>query len=569
MSGKGKFLAILSLIAVVYLISFLWLGNYGSFWSEDGGVKYLQVRSLARSHWSETALDYSGAAIDPRLEFNPLAGNHTRIREGRIYSIYPVSFPFLSSLIWSLLGHPGLYLLPLLAGLISAGLTYALGRMVAGEKAAVLSALVCGLATPIWFYSLTFWEITLASALLIGGLFQALRLGPDASPSRTLRVGFWLGAVVFFRTELILVALAYLAVRLVVRRDLRQCGWLAVGVAADVAGFFLLQLLAEGSLLTQFWHNIAQRPAEYAPGNFLAYKFGLIRELLFPGSLSPGINLLLLVPVLLFGAWLIFRARRSLTRPSAEVVTTVIFFAVLAVALGRLIISLTGDFPIRSTPFTSGLLLFSPWVVLAVYRPRGGGVIGRELFWTTSAALGLLIIAIPTSGGLQWGPRYLVPLYPLFAVLSVESFLRLRADSRWPGWLTAIFLVMLAFSTGLQGRGVTLLRARKVFNQSVMEKLTAAPSAAIAAQPWWVPLSLAALFPEREFFAARSPEQLSHLVERLREVGREELILIVENDRRVVAGMAEIDGLELSGIDRVDSEADDYFSLIILRYRLQ
>lgn len=569
MSGKGSFLAVLSLIAAVYLGSFLWLGNYGAFWSEDGGVKYLQARSLARSCWSETALDYPGSAIDSRLEFNPLTGNHTWFREGKIYSIYPLAFPFLSSLVWSLLGHPGLYLLPVLAGLVSAGLTYGLGRLAAGEKAAALSALICGLATPIWFYSLTFWEITLASALLTGGVFQTLRLGPDASPSRSLRVGLGLGAAVFFRTELILVALAYLAVRLILRRDARQCGWLAAGVGADVAGFFLLQLLSEGSLLTQLRHNIAQRPAEYAPGNLLAYKFGLIRELLLPGSISPGVNLLLLVPVVLFGLWLILRARRGWTRLSGDVVTTVIFSAVLMVALSRLIISLTDPFPIRSTPFTSGLLLFSPWVVLAVYRPRGGGAIGRELFWTTSLALGLLSIAVPTSGGLQWGPRYLVPLYPLFAVLSVEAFRRLRADSRWPGWLTVIFLALPALSVGLQGRGLILLRARKAFNRSVMAKLTAEPAAAIAAQPWWVPLSLAPLFPEREFFAARSPEQLSHLVERLREVNREELILIVENDRRVVAGMAKIDGLELSGIDRVDSEADDYFSLIILRYRLQ
>lgn len=169
-------------IAAVYIACFLWVGGYGAFWSEDAGVKYLQAVNLIRSRWTDAAIGYPGRSIDPRLEFNPLAGTHTFVRDGRIYSIYPVAFSFLSSLLYARLGFPGLYLLPVLSTLAMIGLVYKTGRLILGARGAAVATLVAAFSCPTFFYAFTFWEMNVAAFMLMGGMCLVIRDGGAARP---------------------------------------------------------------------------------------------------------------------------------------------------------------------------------------------------------------------------------------------------------------------------------------------------------------------------------------------------------------------------------------------------
>lgn len=90
----------------------------------------------------------------------------------------------------------------LVAGLFLVGLTGKLVQTAAGESAAFPVAVITALATPVFFYSFTFWEITLAAALPLVGIYLAFRIGPSSSAGKTLAAGAVLGTAIFFRTEL-------------------------------------------------------------------------------------------------------------------------------------------------------------------------------------------------------------------------------------------------------------------------------------------------------------------------------------------------------------------------------
>ena len=119
-------------------------------------------------------------------------------------------FATVSTVPYRLLGFWGLYLLPLLGSLgILRGVWRIGGLIGLGPSARHAATLLTGLATPVWFYSVLFWEHTVAVALCIGAVYWLLRY----AESRTFGA-LWRGAAlaalgVYFRDELYLFCLVY------------------------------------------------------------------------------------------------------------------------------------------------------------------------------------------------------------------------------------------------------------------------------------------------------------------------------------------------------------------------
>ena len=630
-----KPLLLLYLIAAIYLACFLWVDNYGAFWSEDAGVKYLQALSLVRSHWTDSSLHYPGERLDTRMQFNPLAGTHTYVRDGKIYSIYPLPFPFLSSIALALFGFPGLYILPLVSTLLLLAFTYRLDRLLFGMEHALIVTGITAFCTPIIFYAFTFWEINVATFLLLSGLFLCVR--NDARPWKMIAGGALMGSAVFFREELILFVVSYAVVLLLARRESIRCALVGVGAGISVLGFVLLQCVTGGLKMAHLFHNISVRPREFSTmGNVLRYKWGLVCELLFRGHADARVNALLLSPVLVLAVWLVILGRKGIcvdasppkfssSRGRWDIVTPALFSVILVSYLCYVGMSLAGRYPIRSTPFTSGLLLFSPWVVTGLYRlrgkafskypachcerPRHGGggrqsrlykanarlrslprakrggrfaprndnyetASGRErsraeLFWTTVIFILLICLAVPTSGGLQWGPRYLAVIYPLLVIISWDSFVLLRGTARYRRWLTAIFVGLIVVGAVHEIFGIHLLKKKKEFNRAVMERLSASETRTVISLPWWIPLSTASIFYEKDFFAARDPNTLDRLVDLLKKNRQHDFILVAESDPQIIAMMEERYGMRPARIEQVRSAVDAYFTVNLIHYRMR
>lgn len=582
---------VLTPVTLLYLGVFVWMGRYDAFWSEDAGIKYLQALQLMESRGTDAAIAYPGQSLDPHFQFHPLAGTHTRIRDGKMNSVYPLLFPLASALMLRWLGPPGLYVMPLLSSVALILLSYLLARQRWSETQAALIALCTACASPLLFYAFTFWEINTAALLLLAGVYVSVRRSPHAAGDN-LAAGMLMGSVLFFRTELILFPAAYALARGSVRRRWAPCLWLGAGSAVMASVFLVFQQFTEGTLLTQYAHNLAALPETVTGvGGRLAHQLGVLRELLLAGHWNPRIDRLLLAPVAATGLWLTLHSHAAAPSPdppsrwtglarharaatrlagsrAAYGVTLLLGVLLLSGFVYHLSTSFTQPLPIRTTPVTSGLLVFSPWVILSFYRPPGSDAASAEGFRATLlTALAIGLIA-PVSGGLQWGPRFLVPLYPLLILLVWESAAALRLQSTGRIGLTLLLCGFVLVSTVQQARGLHLLRAKKGFNQVLMQTIAASPVPTVVAQPWWIPLNVAAVYHQKELFAAPGPEPLGHLLTRLRQDGREAFLFISAQDDRIIRGIETHYGLRPQRLVPLHSPVDRFFSVYIAAYRL-
>ena len=93
----------------------------------------------------------------------------------------------LASVPYRVLGSPGLYALPLLGGLLTLPAAWLLVGMIVpiGRSRRIAQPLAVGIAalgTPMWFYSLTFWEHTPAVCLTTWSILFAARYTKSGHP---------------------------------------------------------------------------------------------------------------------------------------------------------------------------------------------------------------------------------------------------------------------------------------------------------------------------------------------------------------------------------------------------
>ena len=121
---KYQAVVLILFIAGIYAAAQARLPHH-TFWSNDGGEKLVQVKSLIENNFSTITLPYDRLGVEPAgsFEFAPFYPVHARVVHERLVPVVPIYFPLLSSLPYLLWGHAGLYLIPLasgFAGLISA-----------------------------------------------------------------------------------------------------------------------------------------------------------------------------------------------------------------------------------------------------------------------------------------------------------------------------------------------------------------------------------------------------------------------------------------------------------------
>src|SRR5688572_18010761 len=159
--------ALLSLLAItlIYLAALLSMPP-DALTHHDTGAKYLQVRNLRLApNGLDWSINYPARPYDPEVEFAPFnPKQHIVDDQERIYLQWPIFLSLLTRIPWKVLGFWGLYLVPLLAGLGAAWTAYRLASAVGvPARVAWLAVPLVGLATPVWVYSLLYFEHTLAA----------------------------------------------------------------------------------------------------------------------------------------------------------------------------------------------------------------------------------------------------------------------------------------------------------------------------------------------------------------------------------------------------------------------
>jgi hypothetical protein len=472
------------------LMAYLMLPPHGLY-ADDGGVRYMQMRAFQRNGWRSISIEYPGKAIDPGMQFLGLE-RKLIVREDQILSTYPLALPFLSSLLYPLLGDRAVHFFPLLSYLLSLFLVYKTLLLVM-KKGPLLHALCLAysIASPALLYSLTFWDHLPAVLLIWGGLHYAACYfrGPRRAYHLLLSC-FFIASSIFFRSEAFVLLTAFslaLVLSLWTAKSWRHLAAAFAGIALPLCAYAALNLILYHTPLGL--HPLYNAPP--AP---------------FPWLVS-GVCVLFLGGLLL--AYLRSRAH------SAERLVLDWSFPLLWVGY---LLTLLRYSPIPSLLVEFPLCLLPPF--LYVLAHQGDRHTASQLehilmgtFFAFISLMGLLLYDNPDRS-----VRYLLPVIPfiiLYLGMQSPRFLSNRALRNLGAMLLA-----LSFLTTMFSLPTDILNCKR-YNQERAEFLAANTRAGdiviFSSNPLFE--HAAPLYFERIYFVALDLEQLDAILQRAREKG--------------------------------------------------
>lgn len=476
----------------------------GSFFSGDGGLKYLMARQFGRG------------VLSPALQMHATEGIMAAWREGaypfvppfvydlwgRYVPAFPPWFPLLTAPLLTWLGWPGLFVIPVGSVLWMAWEGDRFLRRRVGTHARVLGMAALLLGTPTALYGAMFWEHAPACALFFAGLVRLVAATETAS-RRSILPGFLMGLSGWLRPELF------------------------------VLGMLTLVMLRPAVLRAD-------------AGKGPAAGRGRVRrwDLVVLGIVAAG-GLWMLANLLLF---------RNVTGVHSFQVTTV-----GGAARWEMILSVARA--LLPQPYLFGpVTIVALGLVAAALHPA----VRRRLplAWALSVIAVLFppaaCLMVPNDGGLQWGPRYLLGAFlpaVLAATLLFDAASRMAVRIRVP-----IRSVVLA--AVLAGMVVNAIGAKRLFEVNYGSRT--APVLTVLREvegPVIVDIDLTAMeiahvIGNRALLRADRLEELARAMSRLREEGAAAFLYVASRagdhrtrTRPIRDGTAGVDCAQLASSD--------------------
>lgn len=526
----------LLLVGAIYcgLLAF-WVGPLNAFWSSDQGVKLIQVQSLVLNKYRSSALQYPGMSIDPLQAFSPLRGQYLAYQQ-QSYAMFSQLFAALSGVPYFLFGYAGLYLLPLLSGvLILAACAPLARRLIDSAALAIVALLVIGVTSPVLFYSLIFWEHTPATLLVLLGVWQAVVAAETGRTRNALLAGLLVGLAAWLRNESVLAVVALGLALLLAGRSLRWrlALWIGAGATVTILPLLLFNQLTYGVFLGP--HVVVAGQAAYTSGVDLGAQLAERRDwaalLLVPGDHPWWMAGLLLILVLGLSSRLLPTGRSRLISGWGIVATAgVMAFAMLTTALTSNPTSLLLTFPIA--------LL---WALPGMPGPDASGPQTARIVGVFSISFILLAwaAAIP-DGGSQWGPRLLLPAIPLLGLLGLRQASNWYAVQRQQIGTIALVVVaaMLVNAAALvELRGLRVLRELNIANYGLLTTVAQSEQQVIITDIWYAPPYVAPIFyDQRMVFLIQNSAELDQLLAQLEQHRQTSFYYLGTQREQIVSG---------------------------------
>ncbi|HEU4522015.1 MAG TPA: hypothetical protein VFT12_08435 [Thermoanaerobaculia bacterium] len=460
------------------------------FWTTDGGNRFVQVQQIART--GELTIDYPGRFIDPAFMVAPTGGHHFLVQDNRLHSFYSTTFALLVAPLYRLFGLAGLYIVPVLAMLLTIPLFVRLSRELGVTQWTAVAAIALVFATPLFFYTVSFWEHTLALALTTAAILLSLR-------ERFAFAGALGGLGALFREEGY-IALAAVALALVAGRKVRGAIVLAGAAVLVLSPLWISNWMSYGHPLG-LHSSVYEALAGHAAGrlsNFWVY--------LFAFTSRPDVRIAAAVPAIL----LLLIAPLPATR-WVERSRVILLYAAAATAFLSVFALVASPEPFNETFKTQSLFGSLPFAVTFFAVARR---LPRFLTIVIAAAIVLTALTLHQGDiGLIWGPRHFLWLIPLLLIAAVESFRLLPRQAR-----PAIVLLDIA-SVAIHAQGTSLLSRKLRFSAQVLETVAVSDADVVVTDVYWLPEELAALWFEVPILFVKDDAQLDAVIERLQQLG--------------------------------------------------
>lgn len=510
---------------IVILLCLSWTAISSlTFFSSDVGLRFLQIQELVDHRWRTFAIDYPARTVDPELAHVPYYYAYSVIDDELYLNVSPF-FPLLVSLLYASLGAAGLPIVPALGSALAAWATYRLVRL--SELPYARLAFVAALfTTPLLFYGMVLWDHSFGAALGLWAVYGVAR-GIEQSEQRSIFFGgVAAGLALGQRPEMYLFAGALgSSLLLLTWPRWRPVLSFAVGGIAASGAIWWLQYLWVGhplgmALAPHVLGYGAPATAPVASANIPLFtklaRFWVHTE---PGSAwQTWATVLVMVGGGVFVSLVLLGRPRSRWGLAAGFLLMLAGYLLFAwVAVKSALIGVAATFPLL------------PFALLSMTAKRDRHAQHRTVYllvlFTALIFLGLICLLWPGYGGLQWGSRYLLPLYPLLLVLAWVGYAAYaeRFSFSWTVILRGGALALLAAALLLSGMGAYRIYVDHPKHSAIREDLLAVPAAWILTDHVFMPSFMTSVSNAKTFLYVRNQEQLDTLLARLREHGIEQV----------------------------------------------
>jgi hypothetical protein len=503
------------IVAAAYLITLGLLPRNG-VWIADNGNKLIQLRGILNSNYSDYSITWPGKAIDPGLAYSPIRPPFAVVRDGRLYPIFSPVFATVSAPLFKIFGYWGLYILPMASSILMLlGLVKTVDILGASNTAKVYATILAGICTPIWFYSVVFWEHTIAACLCIWGISFCLRFLKHRF-RRHLIYGAALATLsIYFRDELYSLCLVLLVTVTASARGKRAetAVSFAAAVIAAIIPLWLIQ-----------WKMIGQ-PFGFHLGTHLLSTTGIsdhlwarpqvLYRLFAASSQHLWLSIVLMSPFILAFLW-----NPNLSRGGFRI--AVPLYSLIASAAAILILScyLSSKTTVMCMGYSNSLFAASPVLILAFMRWRDPATAAleislRRLVWVIALSYAVLYgVVAPEMGswGIHWGNRLLLVLYPLLAIPAAINLADWQESFRKrTNWQQAAVILAVAISLAAQVHSINILNKKKIFSRRLNQQVQKYTGDIVVTNQWWVAQELFSQFYEKSIFRITSHREYQNL----------------------------------------------------------
>jgi 4-amino-4-deoxy-L-arabinose transferase-like glycosyltransferase len=483
-----------------------------TFFSGDGSLKFLLAKQFSSGDF-RFDINLPGAAWVYDLwkdGLYPLGNKEPFIyyRFNRYYSPFPFTFSLITAPFYALFGFKGLNIIPLIS-LWAIWFRFYVVCQLLNLKTAITTLALATLifSSPLTIYGATYWEHTLAVALAFYGLtiILAPRSG-ELSKGEAIFSGILLGLSVWFRGEfLCLIGIMCLSV-----------------LASSKLNFtFDFALLLSGLIICLFVLSREEFLWFIGIGCLLAYALAKINfvfknKLFFLSSMLLTLSLYWLINIIIYHHPLGIHALQVVEHLSLRS-----RFSDAFKYFKQMNYELFYYFP---------LLFFSVFYVLISLFNKKLKLTPKMNFLFLIYALFTFFVPLllPSDGGRQWGPRFLlmiVPIISLLSILMLQISMRIKLI-RTRYILSGIFALLFAIGLYINTQLGTSYLIKSYQRSHVLMFLQKSPDKIVAVTHEFVSQSLASILNKKIFFLTKKNEDLIKLATALNAQGHQNFIYI-------------------------------------------
>ncbi len=501
LTERRSFLA-LAFVTAIYLFLVFFVLPQEAFFSSDEGLKFIQLQNLIRKRGGDFTIDYPGRKLDPDLTFVPINNPPPLIRDRKLFAVYPIFFPLLAAPLYRLFNEAGLYLIPLFSGLLTLLISAYIAHLTG--KNGFPSILLLGLCTPLLFYSLLFWDHTLGTLLSTLALLLVTKNLERPRQLFLLMGGVVMGLAIWVRSELYVMGLVMpLAHFFFADRRFRHAASICLGTFAALVPLWLFQFVVYGNFIGPHVGHLASLGEELP---VTTSRLAIVYYTLLEGNSNLVLSFLFIMAFV--ALTLTIRSPKLRANP----ILVISIFAVLMLTSIPNILQANAGMPFGGLITTTPLLVFS--FVCLSDPPLGQRY--RFLLGLSLGYAAVVCLVTPVDPGLQWGPRFLLPILPPLTILGLNNFRALTHPQNRPSprpLMKICFLSIAAMSLLLQVSSLRTMDILKTRDLKLIEETAQISSPYVVSDEFGYAQYVAPLFYEKQFFYVRNQEAYQRLTE--------------------------------------------------------